>query len=664
MVAEPTVLNRSLWLILTGFSAMLLTGFWLFPFLAREPFFNDMGWERLNDVGPPLLTVPMKIALPVAAIGVVTAYATRERIGIVFAATATILAAAVANLGEGPLWNARLLPFYYLSVYVLAAVGLALMVRFVGSSLSGALDRPDQRVMIAAPVAALLATLVAVSMPLRILPAGAVSAEGDGSYDWLVFTNSAGSFIPGWAEWNYSGYERKNSYAEYANVVAVMDGIGADGDGCGRAMWEYDKSLDRYGTPMALMLLPHWTDGCIGSMEGLYFESSATTPFHFLNQSTLSEAPSRAQRDLPYQGFDIQRGIAQLQVMGVRYYLAQSDTAIAAAREHPDLTELAEAQPFVVFEVAGSELVEGLAVEPVVTAGRTAEQVLIDLDDATGTEADVSRFDTGWVSQAVDFYNDPAGFRAIPAEDGPAGWERRETLIATDGRELVPATVSGIEVDNDRIAFTVDQVGSPVLVKASYFPNWRVDGAEGPWRAGPNLMVVVPTEESVTLSYGRTLVDFGGMALALVGVLAVLGLALLDRRRPSLAERLRLAEAHGRPVREALDPEATVGQLPWPAFEHLDSDPAAEPTGADADLDPDLPEEGPASPTPSARPSPPPRRDRAPSLLDDFGPGTAGTDEPRRVRDDPGLDDSGPDDSGHERPGRGDPGLDDPPIEA
>ena len=36
------------------------------------------------------------------------------------------------------------------------------------------------------------------------------------------------------------------------------------------------------------MLLPYFTDGCIGSMEGLYFESSTTTPFHFLNQSELS----------------------------------------------------------------------------------------------------------------------------------------------------------------------------------------------------------------------------------------------------------------------------------------------------------------------------------------------------------------------------------------
>jgi hypothetical protein len=96
------------------------------------------------------------------------------------------------------------------------------------------------------------------------------------------------------------GYEGKAAWPEYEDMVLTMANIG-ERNGCGRAMWEYDRTvLDRYGTPMAPMLLPMWTDGCIGSMEGLYFESSATTPYHFLNQSALSESPSRAQRELPY----------------------------------------------------------------------------------------------------------------------------------------------------------------------------------------------------------------------------------------------------------------------------------------------------------------------------------------------------------------------------
>ncbi len=525
-VAEPVVLGRALWLGFSGFVAMLLSAFWLLPFYLREPFFNDMGWERLNDIGPPMLTVPIKIALPVAALGFLLSFALRERMGMVFAGTGLLFAAAVANVGEGPLWNARLLPFYYLSVYMLAAVGIALVVRYIAAAASGDLERPDNSTIAAASAVALLAVLIAVSMPLRIMPFGQLSDDGDGSYDWLVFTNRARSFIPGWADWNYSGYERKPSYGEYNNVVSTMAGVG-DRQGCGRAMWEYEKGLDRYGTPMALMLLPHWTDGCIGSMEGLYFESSSSTPFHFLNQSMLSEAPSRAQRDLPYQNFDINRGVAQLQVTGVRYYLAQSDVAIEAARQHPDLTEVSEAQPFVVFEVAGSELVEALTVEPVVTSGRTEDQLAGDF----GEEQDISRFETGWVSQAVQYYNDPAFFEAMPAEDGPDSWIRDIGLESAASRPTEPVEVSNIQVETNSISFSVDQVGTPVLVKVSYFPNWGADGADGPWRVGPNLMVVVPTDTDVSLSYGRSSVDLAGMALTILGLGGLLLLGGIDRRR-------------------------------------------------------------------------------------------------------------------------------------
>ncbi|MDH3295182.1 MAG: 6-pyruvoyl-tetrahydropterin synthase-related protein, partial [Acidimicrobiia bacterium] len=473
-----------------------------------------------NVVGGPMLTVPMKLALPVAAIGVLLAYAARERLGMIFAGTGLIFAAAVANLGEGPLWNARLLPFYYLSVYLLAAVAVAMAVRHAASLVSGSLLHPDRLTVAFASLAALAAVLVAVAMPLRLLPFGGLT--DDGHYRWLAFTNSARSAVPSWAAWNYSGYEQKDSYREYHHVVTTMAEV-ADANGCGRAMWEYSKELDRYGTPMALMLLPHWTDGCVGSMEGLYFESSSTTPFHFLNQSVLSEAPSRAQRDLPYKAFDIDLGVTQLQTMGVRYYLAQTDKAIAAARSHPELTELAEAQPFIIFEVSDSELVEALDYEPVVVTGRTEEQL-------ANSEV-ASRFDVGWVGQAVEYYNNPRSFLALPAEDGPPSWQRQESLLPTDGVPVEAAVISDVETTTSTLRFTVDQVGTPVLVKVSYFPNWEVDGADGPWRVGPNLMAVVPTATTVELSYGRTAVDWLGVLLTLLGLAAVGWLAYWSRRK-------------------------------------------------------------------------------------------------------------------------------------
>ena len=517
IAADERVRRRFSWLAVTGPVAALLSCFWLAPFYLRSDYFNDMGWERKNEITPLLLTTPMKVALPVAAVGAVLSLATRDRIGMMFSISAGVFAVAVANLGEGKLWNARLSPFYYLSVYLTAAVGIALIARFCAIAVSERFDRPDRRTMIGSVAVGVAITLVALSIPLRALPGGGLNENG--VYTWAGIRSYARSFIPSWVAWNYSGYEEKPSFLEYRTVVDTMDELGQS-NGCGRAMWEYDSGLDRYGTPMALMLLPHWTDGCIGSMEGLYFESSATTPFHFLNQSTLSENPSRAQRDLPYAGFDINTGIAQLKVMGVRYYMAQTDQAIAAARTRNDLVEMATAEPFVIFEVDDTELVEGLDTEPVVARGPS------NFGELGG------RFETGWVSQAVAFYGDPEEYQALPAERGPADWERVEVLLPSDGRAIdSPATVSEISSDNSSISFTVDEIGKPVLVKASYFPNWKVDGADGPFRAGPNLMVVVPTDQQVKLHYGYTLIDFLGYALTLLGLVGLGWFAVADHRR-------------------------------------------------------------------------------------------------------------------------------------
>jgi hypothetical protein len=64
-----------------------------------------------------------------------------------------------------------------------------------------------------------------------------------------------------------------------------------------------------------------------------------------------------------------------------------------------------------------------------------------------------------------------------------------------------------------------------VLVKTSYFPNWQVKGAKGPYRATPNEMIVVPTGTHVSLHYGRTPVDWAGIVLTVGGLGALVGLA-------------------------------------------------------------------------------------------------------------------------------------------
>jgi len=65
-----------------------------------------------------------------------------------------------------------------------------------------------------------------------------------------------------------------------------------------------------------------------------------------------------------------------------------------------------------------------------------------------------------------------------------------------------------------------------VMVKTSYFPNWTVNGASGPWRATPNFMVVVPTSHQVRIDYATTTAEYLGRVGTVAGVFGVAGLAL------------------------------------------------------------------------------------------------------------------------------------------
>jgi hypothetical protein len=62
----------------------------------------------------------------------------------------------------------------------------------------------------------------------------------------------------------------------------------------------------------------------------------------------------------------------------------------------------------------------------------------------------------------------------------------------------------------------------PVLVRVSYFPNWQVTGADGPYRVAPNLMIVVPTDTEVHLTYERSGLDITAYVLTILGIVMLI----------------------------------------------------------------------------------------------------------------------------------------------
>jgi hypothetical protein len=295
-------------------------------------------------------------------------------------------------------------------------------------------------------------------------------------------------------------------------------------------------------------------------MEGLYFESSATTPYHFLTAGEVSAKPSNPQRDLPYVSDrpDLDAGIRHMQMLGTRYYMAFSPEAVSQAEEHPELTLVANSGKWKVYEVAGSELVAPVQFQPAVLTG-------------------VAKGGTEWLGVATNWFMDPEAQDVMLAASGPKSWGRvavhhRPTKSTTVGegvtvdaatrRPVDPVVVSRIRTDNANISFDVDKPGSPVLVKSSYFPNWRASGAEGPWRVAPNLMVVVPTSRHVTLHYGWTPVEVVGWLLTLGGVATVV-FWFIRSRRPVAGEEPEERDAVG--ADDAPDDGFDPAESPQPA---------------------------------------------------------------------------------------------------
>ena len=226
--------------------------------------------------------------------------------------------------------------------------------------------------------------------------------------------------MPSWAAWNYSGVEAKGGYPElHDGIVNTMDKLSAK-YGCGRAMWEYNSNLNRFGTPMGLMLLPNYTNGCIDSMEGLLFESSTSTPWHFINQAELSLGPSEAMvsstTGIQYGGLNVTLGIQHLQLLGVKYFMASSPVVQDEADADPALSLVASTGPWdtpyegttvvttwKIYLVHDAPMVSPLTERPDVLTGVGAAQA-------------------AWLPQAQRWYANPAVWSQQLVAGGEPSW--------------------------------------------------------------------------------------------------------------------------------------------------------------------------------------------------------------------------------------------------
>jgi len=458
-----------------------LSAFWALPlaFNVLGGMTTDMGWSPvtgvLGDASPgtpfPGELIPIVV---VGAVGLVWSMLRRDDVSVLVWMTLLPLVGyfVLPLLGITVLYNARLLPYWYFGMFVFAGIALGLGVTEVARRSTN-----RRTVLITGSLIAGLVLLVATIANIHD--------------------------VPGWVKWNFEGYEGKTTWPEYQALIQEVDRLPP-----GRVMWEINNEMNKYGTPMALMLTGYWSEEH-PSMEGLVFESSLTTPFHFLNASEVSDRSSNAVRGLNYNGFDVERGIKHMALYDVAYYISYTERGAAGAQD-AGLEELAVTGPWTIFSLPDTDLVDIATFTPAIWDG--------------GGD---------FVEPALEWYDDVDNLDRWLVESGPADWPAVE---AVDDRLLFQdpyaqgGEVTNIVLEDNRISFTTTAVGVPHLVKVSYFPNWQAEGADGPYRVAPSLMVVVPTQENVVLEFGKTSAENIGIALTVLALGGIAAYAYLRRR--------------------------------------------------------------------------------------------------------------------------------------
>ncbi|MEX2132567.1 MAG: hypothetical protein WEB67_00390 [Acidimicrobiia bacterium] len=527
-----------------------IAGFWALPLLARIGLTSDMAWTPLSRL-EELFPIEIWLLLPLAVFGAVWALRRSRAVAPLIAASLlpviyfplpNLLPDLLPGLFGGErwkLWNGRLLPYWYFGVAFFAAVAVGVAVVWASRRLPSRLSMHWVRALVVA-VATVGAGLAAdaadfpdyawvlfVIGGMLFLVASFWWGESMGTRNYLVILASTiialgalsgVTFVDGWAKWNYEGYEAKQPWPEYETLMADIAALPP-----GRVQWEGNSEWNQYGTPMSPMLIPYWTEDSHQSMEGLYFESSLTTPFHFINSSEMSLGASNPIPGLSYNNFQLERGLKHLAIYGVSYYVNITPEAGEEADSIDSMTKVATSGPFGIYALPETQLVEAAGFVPSVyeVPERGMLAALIGSDTVTGSDGEPL---ASFHDMALEWYDDVDNLDRWIVADGPDSWQRIESL---DEREaeltgVSEGAVSDVVVDDHLISFHTEAVGVPHLVKVSYFPNWEATGAEGPYRAAPSLMVVIPTEENVVIEFNDTWAELSGKILTVAGILALI----------------------------------------------------------------------------------------------------------------------------------------------
>tara|TARA_Y100000591_G_scaffold174534_1_gene150754 strand:- start:1128 stop:3302 length:2175 start_codon:yes stop_codon:yes gene_type:complete len=414
------------------------------------------------------------------------------------------------NGPESALWNGRIVPFFNLGIIILFFNLLHFDIKNLTKKIQGKYpllvfvlltNTYFMYLYYSKWGSTYSTTTVSVILIISFMFLISINSDNFLIYTTLVsLTFATLSYLPHWLNWNFSGYESKNNWSDITTLYEGLDLLEP-----GRIMWEPNSDLNKYGTPMVLMTIPMFTDH--QSVEGLYFDSSITTPFHFLTVSGLAERPSNPVGGLTYINGEFDKGFRLMDELGVDYFIAYTSSIKDKANRNENFNFLFSNEVFNVYSINTNkvELVEDnlYLFESPRFYDRLKNAVLRE-----GTEQ--SFFEAAYKS-----FKDESNFKII---------ENYDTSLADPSDQNTELLISDLNIQNNSITFKTNKPNQLHLIKVSYFPNWKITNGYGPFRISPSFMAVVPSDEFVEIIFESSNVE---KALNLLSIFTLFGALLI-----------------------------------------------------------------------------------------------------------------------------------------
>ena len=567
------------YIIVVFIIGFFISAFWSLPFVMLVKWTPTMSWSNIKDLKSlfPLEIIP---ALVLGVIGLFFSTIKRDKRVVPITWTIIVFMSVFFTWSGGRLYNARFLPFIFLFIYLLAAYGMSHVYWLFVTTFPQKWRKPirikpgsGQRTVLEHEIKTstepdkensmetesgqkflreVLPERTEVPEVAEVIEVAEVqdSAAGEiktishrrtntrpgfwtifeeklsrkiartdftkfrkGFYKFIVFSFIpiivvlAGAGIwagnplgPAWARFNFTGFEEKPDWKTYDALMKYLDSLPY-----GRVMFEFNKDIiQKYGTPRSFELIPYWTKQ--PGMEGLLVESSLTAPWHYINQAELSVKPRGTVAGWQVPGRNYEAAMKHLQYMNITYIMACSKEVIADLDSDSRVEFLNKIDPWYFYEIKGKH---------------NYVEIMDNIPFRYKTE--------DWLNDMRDWYlNADNVANPVIYDDGSANMAdftpiNKESLKNVPENPVVgKGEIIYEKVEREKIEFYTTGIGQPHLIKVSYFPNWKVTGAEGPYLVSPSLMLVIPTQNKVTLYYGMTPANRIGVTLSISGWAVIL----------------------------------------------------------------------------------------------------------------------------------------------